>query len=174
MSISPSCENAGYDKSAKMNKTISCAICGIECERTGHTQLYCKSCAKEHERQRHREWHVLNPERSKEISRNVSLKNRERIYAQRKVRRAKLRLEVLSHYSNGLLQCACCGESHTDFLAVDHINGNGKKHRRDIRRSGTSFFRWLRQNNYPEGYRVLCHNCNQAIGYYGSCPHERE
>ncbi len=26
---------------------------------------------------------------------------------------------------------------------------------------------------YPTGFRVLCHNCNCALAYYGSCPHER-
>jgi len=25
---------------------------------------------------------------------------------------------------------------------------------------------------YPTGFRVLCHNCNQAIGLYGYCPHK--
>jgi hypothetical protein len=32
---------------------------------------------------------------------------------------------------------------------------------------------WLRDNGWPEGYRVLCHNCNSARGLYGYCPHER-
>jgi hypothetical protein len=30
----------------------------------------------------------------------------------------------------------------------------------------------LRQNSYPTGYRVLCHNCNFALGHYGYCPHK--
>lgn len=155
-------------------KFIKCAICGMECERTGHGQKYCKACAYEYMLTRHRKWHLDNPERSKEISRKTSVRNREYIYAKSKERRAKLRLEVLNYYSNGLLRCECCGDTHTEFLAIDHINGNGKKHRQDIRRSGTEFFRWLRQHDYPGGYRVLCHNCNQAKGYYGYCPHERE
>ena len=32
---------------------------------------------------------------------------------------------------------------------------------------------WLINERFPEGFRVLCHNCNQAIGYYGECPHAR-
>jgi hypothetical protein len=24
-----------------------------------------------------------------------------------------------------------------------------------------------------KGYRVLCHNCNLARGFYGYCPHEK-
>jgi hypothetical protein len=33
---------------------------------------------------------------------------------------------------------------------------------------------WLIREKLPDGFRVLCHNCNQAIGYYGVCPHESE
>lgn len=38
-------------------------------------------------------------------------------------------------------------------------------------RGGTDFYRKLKQLGFPSGYRVLCHNCNQAIGFYGRCPH---
>ena len=31
-----------------------------------------------------------------------------------------------------------------------------------------------RKNNYPEGFQVLCSNCNFAKGKYGSCPHTWE
>jgi hypothetical protein len=29
----------------------------------------------------------------------------------------------------------------------------------------------LARNGFPDGYRVLCHNCNMALGQYGYCPH---
>lgn len=78
------------------------------------------------------------------------------------------RYEVLSHYSNGTPKCACCGETKLEFLSLDHINGGGKKHIQSI---GYNLSAWLRKNNYPEGYRVLCHNCNFALGHYSYCPH---
>jgi hypothetical protein len=31
----------------------------------------------------------------------------------------------------------------------------------------------MRDQGYPPGFRVLCHNCNMAIGLFGVCPHER-
>jgi hypothetical protein len=31
---------------------------------------------------------------------------------------------------------------------------------------------WLRQRDWPPGYRVLCVNCNFAIGHFGKCPHQ--
>jgi hypothetical protein len=36
-----------------------------------------------------------------------------------------------------------------------------------------TIYRWLISSGFPEGFRVLCHNCNQAIGLYGFCPHQQ-
>ncbi len=66
-------------------------------------------------------------------------------------------------------KCACCGEDRPEFLGIDHINGGGNKHRKE--EGIHSLSRWLRKNKYPEGFRVLCHNCNISIGSYGYCPH---
>lgn len=81
----------------------------------------------------------------------------------------RLRLEVLTHYSSGEPQCECCGEKKIEFLAIDHINGGGRKHRASLK---TSIYRYLRKHGYPSGYRVMCHNCNQSLGQYGYCPHK--
>ena len=70
--------------------------------------------------------------------------------------------------------CACCGEDRYEFLAIDHINGGGTKHRKELsggNRGGHPMYQWLADNNYPNGFRVLCHNCNVALGMYGFCPH---
>lgn len=74
----------------------------------------------------------------------------------------------------GGYRCVCpgCDATESEFLSIDHIKGGGHQHRREIG-IGANFFVWLRKNNYPPGYRVLCHNCNQARGFYGYCPHER-
>jgi len=80
----------------------------------------------------------------------------------------RVKQEILSHYGG---KCVCCGETTFEFLCIDHINGGGTAHRKEVG-SGTPFYRWLRKT-YPSGYQVLCHNCNQAKGFYGSCPHAR-
>jgi hypothetical protein len=95
---------------------------------------------------------------------------RAEVLEQCRQRHHRFKMEVLGHYGGA---CACCGESQHEFLSIDHINGGGGKHRAEINRRGVNFYRWLKQNDYPEGYRVLCHNCNQARGYLGYCPHER-
>jgi hypothetical protein len=87
-------------------------------------------------------------------------------------RHAELRKEVLARYGD---KCSCCGEDKREFLAIDHIGGGGNKHRAKMGiESGTSTYLWLRRNNFPSGFRVLCHNCNIALGFYGYCPHQRE
>lgn len=86
---------------------------------------------------------------------------------------ARIRKEVLEHYSNGAMRCACCGESHYEFLCIDHINGGGTKHRSVVGYGG-GLWQWLRSHGYPEGYRILCYNCNFSLGHYNHCPHTEE
>jgi hypothetical protein len=89
-----------------------------------------------------------------------------------KTYRSKLKKEVMEAYGG---KCACCGENLIEFLTIDHINGGGNKHRRALRiGSGSGFYCWLKKNNFPTGFQVLCHNCNIAKGHYGRCPHENE
>jgi hypothetical protein len=82
--------------------------------------------------------------------------------------RRKAREMVFSHYGK---KCACCGETIYEFLTIDHINGDGNKHRREIK---TDIYRWLIKNNYPSGYQILCYNCNCSKGFYGICPHQKK
>jgi len=82
---------------------------------------------------------------------------------------------MLNHYGGMPPQCACCHEKHPEFLVIDHINGKGNVHRRRHHlTSGDTFYAWLRKNNYPEGFRILCDNCNMSFGRYGYCPHKRK
>jgi hypothetical protein len=69
--------------------------------------------------------------------------------------------------------CACCGESHShEFMCIDHVNGGGNKHRAECKLWGDRLYRWLRDNNFPPGFQVLCANCNQAKRNHGECPHQ--
>lgn len=97
--------------------------------------------------------------------------NRERLLPYWRERDRRTRLAALSYYSGGSPRCACCGEAAVEFLAIDHIDGGGRAHRARIGGGGNRLYRWLCRMGYPNGYRVLCHNCNQAIGLYGACPH---
>jgi len=84
------------------------------------------------------------------------------------------RIEVLSRYSGNPPKCSCCGEKHIEFLVIDHIEGGGYKHRKFLKKhGGTQFYLWLKKNNYPKEYRVLCMNCNFSLGIRGYCPHQQ-
>ena len=98
------------------------------------------------------------------------------------------RLKVLQYYSKRLSKsnipcCNCCGlNSHIEFLTVDHIAGRQemdsepelKKLKYMSKLSGTALVIWIIKNNFPKGFQILCHNCNQTKGYYGQCPLENK
>lgn len=68
--------------------------------------------------------------------------------------------------------CACCGEDQLPFLTIDHVNNDGNEHRLEIPAGGGSTYRWLRNNNWPTGFQVLCWNCNDGKHWNGGvCPH---
>lgn len=83
----------------------------------------------------------------------------------------KIRMLVLERYGGSPPKCACCGEGRIEFLSLDHTNGGGLKHRREVG-GGAYVWRWCKKNNFPEGFRVLCHNCNLSLGFYKRCPHQ--
>lgn len=75
----------------------------------------------------------------------------------------KLKTEVLIHYCNGDLKCRLCPESELGLLTIDHVDGNGAEHRREIGlvgRGGYPMYQWLKKNGYPKGFQTLCFNCN--------------
>ncbi len=84
-----------------------------------------------------------------------------------------IRQETLGYYSNGKLECVCCGENEMKFLTIDHIHGGGKKQTDSLNRKGVTFYLWLIKQGFPEGYQTLCMNCNYAKGHWGSCPHQK-
>lgn len=146
-------------------KTAICAMCGP-------TDIYAYPdrppfCATGH-RKRTREYGEKNKELKSQKAREWRERHKERL----KQERALLRERVLAAYGH---KCECCGEARKEFLALDHIDGGGKKHRDNLKLSGgIGFHRWLEKNDYPPLIRILCHNCNMALGFYGYCPHERE
>ena len=118
-------------------------------------QYTCKYCTKK--------WHIKDRLNNPGLSASK----------QRNYRRI-VKKEVFDHYGNN---CTCCGEKEIAFLSIDHINGNGVKHRLQIsglkrEGAGSRTYSWLRKNNYPPGFQVLCMNCNWAKSR-GGCPHQK-
>jgi len=89
-----------------------------------------------------------------------------------KVWRQANREAAIKHYG-GI--CNCCGKTDTRFLTIDHIDGGGRKHRKELGNpGGNHFFSILKKQGYPEGYQVLCWDCNCAKHMYGECPHQTD
>ena len=101
-------------------------------------------------RERGLEWYYANQARSLQRVADNHRAEREKCFA---------------HYGPA---CACCGEARYEFLCIDHIDGGGEQHRKV---AGSKISRWLIRHNFPAGFRVLCSNCNSALGHYGYCPH---
>ena len=128
--------------------------------------------------QREKARYADHPERQQAYSKQRYQAKKEFLNAQSKItskkRREKLRREILQHYSRSLIPfCNCCGETTEAFLSIDHVNGGGNQHKKQVGRH-EEFYRWIIQQGFPPGFQILCHNCNQAKGTYGECPHQVE
>jgi ferric-dicitrate binding protein FerR (iron transport regulator) len=141
----------------------------------------------ERHRERMRAWRAANLERSRELSRNWRNRKlaegtpeevatiRANESAKTKRNQNQLRKEVFAAY--GGYVCACCGETEQTFLSIDHVRNDGAEMRRQklYSGSGTGFYTWLRKNAFPQGFQVLCMNCQ--VGKHrngGVCPHSRK
>jgi len=145
----------------------TCKICGFEGNEEkfhGRVCMPCKSGIQSRKgtesSRKAMDWQRANPERRREIS----LKYYYRI-----------RNTVFDHYG---WVCKCCGETEPYFLSIDHVNGHGNEHRRELTKrsagSGAAFYRWITDNGYPDDFQVLCMNCNHGrMRNGGICPHQQ-
>ena len=93
--------------------------------------------------------------------------NREDILRRASERHARDRAVVFGYYGG---TCLCCGTVHN--LTIDHLDGDGREHRKDLGvRTSWEFYRWLIRNDFPERPRlcVLCHSCNSSKGNSPGC-----
>lgn len=180
------CEQCRIEASARTTITRENRIRNGLCDRCGKNKpesglLRCSNCAKLFKNRRSKEYKNLSAEgicvtckKSKATKGVQCLECSAKANAWHKKRYYELKDEAFNRYGGYI--CNCCGEDEHDFLTIDHIDGNGNKHRKEIKGSIRSFYGWLKKNNYPNGFQVLCMNCNW--GRYknkdGICPHKRK
>lgn len=111
-----------------------------------------------------------DPETWRGYGRKSYQKHRPTRLASCKVKRIDVRRQVLEHYSDGGPTCAHCGDGIYEFLCLDHVNGDGGERRRALGKATEAYYRWVIRNGFPDGYRILCHNCNSALGVHGTAP----
>lgn len=116
----------------------------------------------------------LDPEKYRQKSREWFLKNRDKALETNRKWRQEMRVKILSHYSNGKMECACCGENVLEFLTLDHINNDGTKMRKMYPGGGHQHYRRIIKEGFPLGFQVLCYNCNcgRAKTADKVCPHK--
>lgn len=145
----------------------------------------CKLCANKyslenyHKNQEHRKavnkiWRTKNRERIQKKSREQYRINTAQKLAYSKKYAQKVKVELVSHYAPDM-RCQCedtncwhqerCTVNNLRILTMEHPNGGGNKQRKQLAIQGTTFYLWLRRNNYPEGFQVLCMNCNWMRRY---------
>lgn len=118
-----------------------------------------------------RAYSIAHPEVGKEARKQWRERNREHVRDLAEYNRIKRKLEVLAELGE---VCACCGNDDFEFLTVDHINGGGHQHRTVVGIGGNFYNAVLRDPDAKSKYRVLCMNCNFALGMYGRCPHKEK
>jgi hypothetical protein len=149
----------------------------IQCRSDYSLKLYHKrqkalsGAEKEADRQRQR---VNREKRLARMLPGALAKFRSGINAKNIAVRNGLRDKVYAAY--GGYKCACCGETTKAFLSIDHVYNNGAAHRRFYSiKTGEQLYRWLIRESFPEGFQVLCMNCQWGKRNNGGiCPHVSE
>ena len=103
------------------------------------------------------------PSKDKAIANSVAAKyranNKEAVNERFRQQRLRVKKAVFEAY--GGFKCAGCGELDQLVLTLDHINQDGANHKMACgkRYAGHHLYRKLLADGLPDGYRVLCANC---------------
>lgn len=169
-------------------ETLKCKKCGrraIELKTDGGRKDWCVDCIRAYYAEyrtnhrkdcnrRMREWRETNKEKARKYSREYGVKayraNPEHHRAKAIAYRRNLKDTVYAAY--GGYRCSCCGETTPSFLTIDHKNNNGAEHRRSIGRCGNNLLLWIKKNNFPSEFQILCWNCQWGKKLAGTCPHQ--
>lgn len=162
------CINCGNKTLQKINREkIFCSDnCRAKLYRKRYPERYAKRYKKWYERLKEE-----NPNFTKEryLKRRSKPNFREQVNRWAKTQYQRLRNLALEKYGS---KCECCEESRKEFLGIDHIEGGGTAHRKELK-GKMNIYRYLYKNNYPKDFRLLCYNCNSSLGFYGYCPHTK-
>jgi len=179
-------QQPSYRTCKKCNATKSLDDFAIVYAKNSRGQNYrqhtCIECAKRIHAERMRKARANNPDLYKKHQAEHRKRHPERVRRQRRESGERLRNMVFEAY--GGFTCACCGETCKSMLTIDHINEDGNEHRKQLGegksyatgRSGLGdyLYRDLRDRNFPDGFQVLCYNCNISKHRLGRCEHAIE
>ncbi len=151
-------------------KNKKCKICKKIYTPEGSTQKYCYKCGKIYKKEYNKEFFEKNKDKRKEYLE----KNKEKIVEQSKEYRQRpeikekiikfqkefqqrIKKRIISYYSKSTMKCKKCGFSDLRALSIDHLNGGGNNHLKEIK---GGLYSWIIKNNFPKKmFQVLCMNC---------------
>ena len=128
-------------------KTKICRRCGKEYIITGGRSLYCLECKRKRDREQNincaKEWHKIH-------------KDEQRLKKKTRYKAMKIRIQQIL---GG--KCDYCGMTDHRCLQIDHVNGGGRRDKRNFD-SVEAYFREVQRSvSAKEGkYQLLCANCN--------------
>ena len=117
-----------------------------------------------------RKWRLEHPDacsvshchRPKLENRSLCAHHKEIVYDQNARKKAKRKVEVLSHYGpEHELLCSWkdCTVADIDMLSLDHINNDGAEDRRNSAGgSGDALYRKVEREGFPKSFQTLCFN----------------
>ena len=151
---------------SRWNYPNTCSVCG---EPVGQRRAkgLCQSCYSKMMRVRYRQ-NPITLQKMRESSNRSHARHRQVRNQRVTERNRQLRIEIIMNLGG---KCACCGETEMKFLCLDHIKGGGRREYSKVT-GPLTLYRQVKKEGFPKDkYRVLCWNCNSALGFYGSCPH---
>jgi len=113
----------------------------------------CINCRKKYKHK----WDIENKEHLQKKWKEYRIKHKYKRREYCKFWRETKHMIVIQVYSDICMECELCGEDDIDVLTIDHIDGGGLKHLKTI--PNRDLYAWLGNNNFPDGFRVLCWNC---------------
>ena len=111
-------------------------------------------------------WHICKECHREKMRKWKNKRSKKEKLEYNRKERARLKSKVFGHYSKEEIKCQnpnCAvpgGMRDIRALTIDHLYNNGTQHRKKIGGlTGMRFYYWLKRNNYPEGFQILCMNC---------------
>jgi hypothetical protein len=101
---------------------------------------------------------MRDPVKKREANRRYYFKSKQAIYTQAGERRRTVRLELIEKLGG---KCEICGERDPIVLDFDHIENNGRAHRREHGNRSVFLVK-----KCLDLYQLLCKNCNWRKEYW--------
>lgn len=143
---------------ASMNGQKLCALCGPENGPLPVSEFHPHGSTKDRLQSECKKCHNARRQEARRAKRGHYATERQRYHDSHLIASRKgyyqAKRAVFEHYGD---KCVQCGFSDLRALSIDHMDGSGAEHRRQLK--GINFYKWLVRQSFPPGFQVLCMNC---------------